>query len=221
MLLTDRRHRQHFGRFKLCLWSFPWRSLLYCSRTPGPGRYPLALVLYLKRSSAVLCVKEMEIGDGIKVFENKLLRRIFWYSRKTWLGWTRLHNEELHNLYSSPNIINPLKPKLVLILFKNSIRTEKKTLHFTVTKINRLTLFKEIIAVYSENHTKLINTKWKVTDCWSRWRMQLCSAWKSWRGWNRWEVQSVFWSVKFKRRDHHLLRPRHRWERNVLLYKCI
>jgi hypothetical protein len=45
----------------------------------------------------------------------------------------------------------------------NSVRTAKKTPHFTVTKINRLTLFKEIIAVYSETHTKHINTKRKVT----------------------------------------------------------
>jgi hypothetical protein len=28
---------------------------------------------------------------------------------------------------------------------------------------------KEIIAVYRENHMKPINTKWIVTDCWSRW----------------------------------------------------
>jgi hypothetical protein len=35
---------------------------------------------------------------------------------------------------------------------------KKKTPHLTVTKINRLTLFKEIIAVYSENHTEHINT---------------------------------------------------------------
>jgi hypothetical protein len=47
-------------------------------------------------------------------------------------------------------------------------RTAKKTPHFTVTKINRLTLFKEIIAVYGENRTKDVNTKWRVTDCWSR-----------------------------------------------------
>jgi hypothetical protein len=40
-----------------------------------------------------------------------------------------------------------------LIIFKNSVRTAKKTQHFTITKINWLTLFKEIIAVYSENHT--------------------------------------------------------------------
>jgi hypothetical protein len=53
--------------------------------------------------------------------------------------------------------INPLKPKIVLI-FKNSVRTAKKTQLFTITKINWLTLFKEIIAVYSENNTKHINT---------------------------------------------------------------
>jgi hypothetical protein len=45
------------------------------------------------------------------------------------------------------------------MLFKNSVRTSKRTPHFTITKINWLTLFKEIIAVYSENHTKPINTE--------------------------------------------------------------
>jgi hypothetical protein len=49
-----------------------------------------------------------------------------------------------------------LKPKLIYVIFKNSVRTAKKTPHFTVTKINRLTLFKEIIAVYSEDHTEHI-----------------------------------------------------------------
>jgi hypothetical protein len=56
-----------------------------------------------------------------------------------------------------------------LKLKQNPIRTAKKTQPFTVTKINRLTLFKEIIAVYCENHTEHVNTKWSVTDCWSRW----------------------------------------------------
>jgi hypothetical protein len=54
----------------------------------------------------------------------------------------------------SLNIINPLKPKLVYMLFKNSVRTSKRTPHFTFTKINWLMLFKEVIAVYSENHIK-------------------------------------------------------------------
>jgi hypothetical protein len=49
--------------------------------------------------------------------------------------------------------LNPLKPTYVYILFKNSVRTSKRTLLATITNINLLTLFKEIIAIYAENHT--------------------------------------------------------------------
>jgi hypothetical protein len=55
------------------------------------------------------------------------------------------------------------------VLFKNSVRTSKRTPHFTITKINWLRLFKEVIAVYSENDTKPINTKRSITDSQSRW----------------------------------------------------
>jgi hypothetical protein len=48
--------------------------------------------------------------------------------------------------------INTLKPEDHLN--KNSVRTAKKTQHFTITKINWLTLFREIIAVYCENYMK-------------------------------------------------------------------
>jgi hypothetical protein len=40
------------------------------------------------------------------VFENRVLRRIFGPKRDEVTGdWRKLHNEELHNLYFSPNII--------------------------------------------------------------------------------------------------------------------
>jgi hypothetical protein len=40
------------------------------------------------------------------VFENRVLRRIFGPKRDEVRGeWRKLHNEELHNLYSSPDII--------------------------------------------------------------------------------------------------------------------
>jgi hypothetical protein len=55
------------------------------------------------------------------------------------------------------------------MLFKNSVRTSKRTPHFTIAKINWLTLFKEIITVYSENDAKPINTKRRITDSKSRW----------------------------------------------------
>jgi hypothetical protein len=61
------------------------------------------------------------------------------------------------NKISNTYWLLPLKSKLAWIIFKNSVRTAKKTLHFTITKINWLTLFKEIIAVYSENHMKPIH----------------------------------------------------------------
>jgi hypothetical protein len=41
------------------------------------------------------------------VFENRVLRRIFGPKREELAGeWRKLHNEELHNLYSSPKIIS-------------------------------------------------------------------------------------------------------------------
>jgi hypothetical protein len=42
----------------------------------------------------------------LRMFENRVLRRIFVPKREEVVGsWRRLHNEELHNLYSSLNII--------------------------------------------------------------------------------------------------------------------
>jgi hypothetical protein len=44
------------------------------------------------------------------------------------------------------------------MLFKNPVRTSKRTPLFTITKINWLTLFKDVIALFSDNHAKFINT---------------------------------------------------------------
>jgi hypothetical protein len=46
------------------------------------------------------------------VFENRVLRRIFRPKRDgVTRGWRKLHNEELHNLYSSPSIIRIIKSR--------------------------------------------------------------------------------------------------------------
>ena len=48
----------------------------------------------------------------MRVFENKVLRRIFGPRRDEVTGdWRRLHNEELNDLYSSPNIVRVIKSR--------------------------------------------------------------------------------------------------------------
>jgi hypothetical protein len=46
------------------------------------------------------------------VFENRVLRRMCGSKREEVAGgWRRLHDEELHNLHTSQNIIRVIKPK--------------------------------------------------------------------------------------------------------------
>jgi hypothetical protein len=46
----------------------------------------------------------------LRVFENRVLRRIFGPKRdEVTGGWRKLHNQKLHNLYSSPSIIKMIK----------------------------------------------------------------------------------------------------------------
>jgi len=46
----------------------------------------------------------------LRLFENMVLRRIFGPRRDEVTGeWRRLHNEELNNLYCSPNIVRVIK----------------------------------------------------------------------------------------------------------------
>jgi hypothetical protein len=48
----------------------------------------------------------------LMVFENRVLRRIFGPKRDAVMGeWRKLHNEELHNFYSSPDIIRQIKSR--------------------------------------------------------------------------------------------------------------
>jgi hypothetical protein len=51
----------------------------------------------------------------LRVFENRVLRRTFGPTRDDVTGgWRKLHNEELHNLYSSPNIIRMIKSRRMI-----------------------------------------------------------------------------------------------------------
>jgi hypothetical protein len=46
----------------------------------------------------------------LRVFENRVLRRIFGPKRED-VSWRKLHNDELHGLYSSPNIVRLIKSR--------------------------------------------------------------------------------------------------------------
>jgi transcription termination factor 2 len=48
----------------------------------------------------------------LRVFENRVLRRVFGPKRDELTGeWRKLHNEELNNLYSSPSIVQVVKSR--------------------------------------------------------------------------------------------------------------
>jgi hypothetical protein len=47
----------------------------------------------------------------LRVFENRVLRRIFGPKREEDGSWRKLHTDELHNLYSSLNIVRVIKSR--------------------------------------------------------------------------------------------------------------
>jgi hypothetical protein len=66
----------------------------------------LPVVLYSCEISSLTLREEFRL----RVFENRVLRRIFGPKRDEVTGeWRRLHNKELYATYSSPNIIRFIK----------------------------------------------------------------------------------------------------------------
>jgi hypothetical protein len=68
----------------------------------------LPVVLY-RRETLSLTLSEKH---RLRMFENRVLRRIFGPKRDEVMGeWRKLHSGELHNLYSSPDIIRQIKSR--------------------------------------------------------------------------------------------------------------
>jgi hypothetical protein len=47
----------------------------------------------------------------LRVSENRVLRRIFGPKREEYGSWRKLHNDEIHGLYSSQNIVKVIKSR--------------------------------------------------------------------------------------------------------------
>jgi hypothetical protein len=47
----------------------------------------------------------------LRVSENRVLRKIFGPKRKEDVSWRKLHNDEFHNLFSSPHIVRVIKSR--------------------------------------------------------------------------------------------------------------
>ena len=74
----------------------------------GNQKVLLPVVLYGCETWALTLREERKL----RVFENMVLRRIFGPRRAEVTGeWRRLRNEELNDLYSSPNIVRVIKSR--------------------------------------------------------------------------------------------------------------
>jgi hypothetical protein len=60
-----------------------------------------------------MCSLTVREEHNLRVSESRVLRRVFGPKREEVTGdWRRLHNEELHNLYASVNIVLMIKSRI-------------------------------------------------------------------------------------------------------------
>jgi hypothetical protein len=82
--------------------------LVYCPKIKIYRTIILRVVLYGCETWSLTLREECRL----RVFENRVLRRIFGPKRDEVTGeWRRLHNKEVYALYSSPNIIRVIKSR--------------------------------------------------------------------------------------------------------------
>jgi hypothetical protein len=83
---------------------------MFCLPVSTPELKPIILPVVLHECKTWFLTLREE--HKLKVFENKVLKRISGFKKEEVAGvWRRLHNEELQNLYASPYIIRVTKSK--------------------------------------------------------------------------------------------------------------
>ena len=71
------------------------------------------MISYIISSSIIVITWSLTLREEsrLRVFENRILKRIFGPNRIENNEWRRLHNDELHSLYRSPNIVRVIKSR--------------------------------------------------------------------------------------------------------------
>ena len=103
--ISNRTRDINSWKIGFCHWAF-WNILI--TRTMVRVTITLPVVLYGCETWSLTVTEEQRL----RVFENKVLTKIFGAKRDEITGeWRKLHNAELHALYSSSNIIRSLKSR--------------------------------------------------------------------------------------------------------------
>jgi hypothetical protein len=90
------------------------QNLLSCRLLPKNVKVRIykTIILPVVLYGCETCSLTVREEHKLRVFDNRVLRRIFGPKRdRVTGGWRKLHNEELHNLYSSPSIIRITKSR--------------------------------------------------------------------------------------------------------------
>ena len=69
----------------------------------------MSVVLYGSETRSLTLREE----SRLRVFENRILGRIFGHKMDENGKWRRLHKEELYSLYRSPNMVRVIKSKIL------------------------------------------------------------------------------------------------------------
>jgi len=84
-------------------------KLIFSNREPGKFQHSVNKIeLYVIEQPALALREERRL----RLFESRVLRNLFSHKRDEVTGeWRKLHNEELNDLYSTPNIVRVIKSR--------------------------------------------------------------------------------------------------------------
>ena len=92
---------------------YPSHGRLYRNHCPEQRAFKFILPLLVLYGCETWSLKLRE-ERKLKVFENGVLGRIFGPKRdEVTVEWRKLHNEELDDLYSAPNIVRVIKSRIM------------------------------------------------------------------------------------------------------------